>query len=135
MAMFAWDEKYSVNVKEFNDHHKKLIDLINELHDGMKVGKGKEIMSTMLKKLIDYTQFHFSTEEKYLTRYAYPEYQLHKAQHDQFVNKVLKFQQDFEKGNILASMDVMNFLKDWLVNHILVIDKKYVPFLNEKGVK
>lgn len=135
MTMFAWDEKYCVNVKELNDHHKKLIGLVNELHNGMKAGKGKEIMSTILKRLIDYTQFHFSTEEKYMTRYAYPEYQLHKSQHDQFVAKVLKFQQDFEKGNILASMDVMNFLKDWLVNHIQVSDKKYGPFLNEKGIK
>lgn len=135
MAMFAWDEKFSVNVKELNDHHKKLIDLVNELHEGMKVGKSKQIMSSILKKLIEYTQFHFSTEEKYFTKYTYPEQKAHKSEHDKFVSKVLQFQQDFEKGNILASMDVMSFLKDWLVNHIQVSDKKYGPFLNEQGVK
>lgn len=135
MAMVSWDDNFSVGVKELNDQHKKLIDLLNNLHDAMRVGKGKEILSTILKNLIDYTQVHFSAEEKYLVKYGYPDYAKHKTEHVQLVNKVLTFQKDFEKGNIMLSMEVVNFLKDWLSNHILIADKKYGPFLNQKGLK
>ena len=106
MALFAWNDKFSVAIKELDDHHKKLIDLVNELHDGMKMGKSKLIMSSILKKLIDYTAFHFAAEEKLFEKYAYPQRNVHKSEHDAFVTKVLKFQQDFEKGNVMASIEV-----------------------------
>jgi hemerythrin len=134
MAFLPWDEKYSINVK-IDSQHKKLIDLINGLHDAMKVGKSKDVMSKILQGLIDYTDYHFSTEEKFMTKYSYPEYPQHKSEHERFVEKVLDFQKRFNAGSLTLSMEVLGFLKDWLSNHILVTDKKYGPFFNEKGFK
>lgn len=133
--MFTWDDKYSVSIKEMDDHHKKLVALINDLHNAMKAGKSKEVMAEILNKLIDYTGFHFAAEEKYFKLYNYPDAEAHKAQHQQFVAKVSNFKTDFTVGKVMLSMEVMDFLKNWLIQHISQTDKKYGPFLKEKGVK
>lgn len=134
MAYFIWDDKYSVGVKEIDAQHKKLVDLVNELHEAMKQGKGKEMLSKVLDSLINYTASHFATEEKYMTKFNYPQYPTHKAEHEKLVKKVLSLQSDFNTGKAVLTLDIMNFLKDWLVNHIQGTDKKYGPFLNQNGL-
>ncbi|HWI54785.1 MAG TPA: bacteriohemerythrin [Desulfobacteria bacterium] len=134
MAYLAWDEKYSVGVKEIDAQHQKLIDLVNQLHEAMKQGKGKDIMSQVLQTLINYTATHFGTEEKYMTAFNYPQFSLHKMEHEKFVKKVLDFQKDYNSGKLALTIDIMNFLKDWLVSHIQGTDKKFGPFFNENGL-
>lgn len=133
--MFEWKDSYSVGITEFDNHHKKLVALINELHEAMKVGKSKEMMGSILNQLIDYTGFHFGAEEKYFKLYNYPDQEAHKIQHKQFVDKVSNFKTDFTVGKVMLSMEIMDFLKNWLIQHISQTDKKYGPFLNEKGLK
>lgn len=135
MPLMEWDESFSVNVVEIDGQHKVLVGMLNDLHDAMRQGKGKEILADVLRKLTAYAGYHFATEEKYMTQYGYPGYQLHKREHEKFVEKVKKFQDDFNAGKVLLTNEVMNFLKDWLVNHIKGTDKKMGLFLNEKGVK
>lgn len=134
MAYMGWDQSFSVNVKEIDNQHKKLVDLVNGLHEAMKLGKGKDIMSKVLDELIKYTATHFATEENFMTKHNYPLYSQHKREHDKFVKQVLSYQNDYNSGKIAITLDVMNFLKDWLVNHILGTDKKVGSFLNEKGI-
>ncbi len=133
--LITWNDQYSVQVKELDQHHQKLVGMINELHEAMLVGKGKEVVSPILAKLIEYTQFHFSAEEKYMQKYSYPSYTKHKIEHDQFAAKVTDFQTQLNSGKLTLSMEVMTFLKDWLMHHISDVDKKYSPFFNEKGLQ
>ncbi len=134
MPLINWSENYSVSVKEIDSQHKKLVDLINNLHEGMKHGKGKEILGGVLNELVNYTAYHFSFEEKLFDKYLYPETIHHKREHQKLVEKVKSFANDFNNGRTTVSVDVMNFLKDWLINHIQGTDKKYSSFLNNKGV-
>ncbi len=115
--------------------HQKLVDMINQLHELMKVGQGKDVMGPVLDDLIKYAAMHFSTEEKCFDRFGYEGTAAHKAEHKKFVDKVLEFQKDFKKGNTTITLDVMNFLKDWLINHIKGTDKKYTKCFNEHGLK
>jgi hemerythrin-like metal-binding protein len=101
----------------------------------MKAGKGNDVIGPILSDLLSYTAFHFATEEKLFQEYVYPDYPLHKKEHDNLSNKVKAFISDFRTGKIALTIDVMNFLKDWLRNHILGSDKKYGPFLINKGVQ
>lgn len=135
MPLIIWNEGFSVNVKEIDEQHKKLINLINMLHDAMKEGRAKKIVSEVLQGLVDYTKYHFSTEEKYMSIFKYPDYQSHKAEHEKFIEKVLEFAKDFSEDKIGLPIKIMPFLTDWLSNHILVNDKKFGSFLNEKGLK
>ena len=134
MALLNWSDSYSVGVKDIDLQHKKLIDLINSLHDGMKQGKGKEILGTVLNELANYTVYHFGFEEKLFEKYGYPETIVHKRQHADLVGQVKKLVESYNNGGSVLSMDLMNFLKDWLTQHIAGSDKKYTAFFNGKGI-
>ncbi|MBI2418898.1 MAG: hemerythrin family protein [Ignavibacteriales bacterium] len=134
MALVDWKEIYKVNIIEVDNQHKKLVELINSLHDALKIGKGKEVLSKVLSELVDYTVYHFATEEKYFDTYEYPETAIHKKQHCDLVEQVAALQKKFESGEKVLTMDVMNFLRDWLHDHIVGSDKNFGPYLNGKGV-
>ena len=135
MALFDWKDIYSVNVGEIDKQHRILIDTLNELYEAMLARKSDEILSETIKTLVNYTDFHFSFEENYMRTYNYADYPEHKKAHDNFVARVKDFQQQLAEGKLMLSMEIMNFLKDWLKNHIMVTDKKYSSFFNEKGLK
>lgn len=135
MAIITWDSSLSVDVSEVDRQHKKLVDLINELHDAMRVGKAKEVMSKVIKELVDYAVQHFSLEEKKMQEYQYENYTQHKVEHDQFVAKAAALQRDFNSGKVTVTLDTMTFLKDWLTKHIMGTDKKYVVCFHENGFK
>ena len=135
MALIRWNDSYSVGVEEFDSQHKKLVDLINELHDAMKKGKSKDVLLHILGELANYTKVHFTLEEKYMKKYNYPDLTSHHGIHVQFVEKVLDFKDSYSSGSRILSMEIMHFLKDWLLNHIKGTDKEYTKFFNEKGLK
>jgi hemerythrin len=135
MALIQWTDALSVNVKKFDDQHKMLVQYINELHDAMRAGQGKEAMGKILKNLVDYTKTHFAEEENLMNLHKYAGYAAQKMQHEKLVNEVLRIQKDFTSGTTVLSMDVMNFLKSWLTDHIQKTDKGYSSFFVSKGVK
>ncbi len=134
MALITWNQGLSVNVKEIDEEHKVLINLINELHDAMMKGKSKDVIENIINELVTYTKKHFSTEEKYFKQYEYPDEKSHINQHNLFVEKVKDFQEKHTTGGAFLSIEIMEFLKDWLTNHIIGTDKKYTDFFNSKGL-
>ncbi|MCK9363574.1 MAG: bacteriohemerythrin [Syntrophales bacterium] len=135
MALIDWSDSLSVNVAEIDQQHKKLIAIINELNDAMRIGAGKDVLGKIVNSLISYAAIHFKTEEKYFAQFGYPDTDNHKKEHVAFVQKVADFKDGFEKRKLSLTIEVMNFLSDWLKNHIMKTDKKYAQFFNEKGLK
>jgi hemerythrin len=133
MALITWQDSYSVKVRKFDDEHKKLIALINQLHDAMLVGKGGQVIGTILQSLIEYTSSHFASEEAMLKLHGYPDFERQKKEHNLLVLQVLDIQKSIKSGKVPLSQEMMKFLKEWLQNHIQGEDKKYGPFLNAKG--
>ncbi|MDA8139824.1 MAG: bacteriohemerythrin [Desulfobacteraceae bacterium] len=134
MPIVTWSEDLSVKIKELDAQHQELVAMINKMHDAMKQGKGKEVLGSIIDKMVEYTHKHFLSEEQLFSKHNYPEAGRHSREHNDFVGKVAKFQRDLKAGNITLTMDVITFLKEWLVTHIKGTDKKYTPFLNAKGV-
>jgi hemerythrin len=129
-----WTPVLAVNVREIDDQHKKLIGLVNKLHDAMRAGQGKKVLEETLQELAAYTVYHFQTEEKYMQQFRYPGYLTHKGEHTAFVKKVTDFQKDFASNRLGLSLDLMNFLKDWVNNHIKETDKQYSAVFNKNGL-
>ncbi len=134
MTYMTWTEDLSVKVRAFDNQHKKLVFLINALHDAMKARKGKEILSSVLDELLEYTQTHFVSEEKMMLNYDYPDYLEHKLEHDSFITRTIELKKDYYLGKAAISNEVMKFVQDWVANHILVTDKNYGAFFNRNGV-
>jgi hemerythrin len=126
----------SVGVKALDEEHQKLVGMLNALYDGMQAGQGKEALGKILDGLIGYTKTHFAHEERFFAQHGYPDAVKHKAEHDALARQALDVQAKYKAAGSAAtlSMEVLNFLKNWLINHIQGSDKKYGPFLNAKGV-
>ena len=105
------------------------------VNDAMKQGKGKDLPGRIISDLCIHAGSHFQTEEKHFDRHKYPETQSHKVKRAEFVKRIADFKNDYESGKVAMTVDLMNFLKDWLKNHIQGTDKKYSSFFNEKGLK
>ena len=114
MALISWSDSLSVKVKQFDDQHKKLVDMVNQLFDAMKAGKGNQVMGDILKSLIQYTQTHFAAEERIMKQYGYPDFEAHKKEHNALVMQVLDLQKQFQEGKAVLTQNVMTFLRDWL---------------------
>lgn len=132
MSYLSWDERYSVGIKMMDDHHQRLFDLINELHEAMKSGKGKETSSRIVKELYDYTIFHFTKEESLLRESNSDHLAEQQAQHKIFIDKVKELQQKIDTGKqVTVSIEILTFLNDWLRNHIQGTDKKYTSDMSK----
>lgn len=134
MALITWSDSLSVKVKQFDDQHKKLVDMANQLFDAMKTGKGSQVMGDILKQLISYTQTHFAAEERLMKQYGYPDFEAHKKEHNALVMQVADLQKQLQEGKAVLTQNVMTFLRDWLTKHIQGDDRKYGIFFNGKGV-
>jgi hemerythrin-like metal-binding protein len=130
-----WSEDFSVKISLMDKEHKVLFDLINELNNAMLDGKSSDKISEILDSLIDYTEYHFGDEEKMLEKISYPHLDEQIKSHRAFVNKMKEFKAELESGEILLSVKIINFLKDWLIKHIINIDTKYTGYAHEHGVK
>ena len=135
MALITWSNMLATGVKEIDDQHKKLIDLINQLNDAMHAGKGHEVLAKVLTDLVSYTLYHFGTEERLMGQHHYEDSPAHKNEHHKFVATVSDFKKKFDSGSAMISVEIMNFLRDWLANHIMKTDKKFGQALNKAGVK
>ncbi len=133
--LLAWKPEYSVGVSELDQQHKGLVGMMNELHDAMMQGKGSEVLGGILKRLIEYTQVHFKTEEDLFEKYGYARAVEHAAEHKKLIVQVQKFNQDHLAQKAILSVDLLDFLGDWLKKHIIASDRAYGPYLNSKGVK
>jgi hemerythrin len=136
MPLMEWNDRMSVGVEIFDNEHKKLVGLLNTLFDAIQVGKGKEALAKILDELIDYTKNHFAHEEQLMTKHGYQDLSAHMKEHDDLAKQVLEVQRKYHAGSTSTlSMEVMNFLKNWLIKHIQGTDKKYGPFLKGKGIR
>ena len=134
MPLFTWNATYSVKVKRFDDDHQQLFAIINELHQGMKAGRGKEVLHDVLIKLLRYTERHFTAEEAVMKDLGYPGLATQTDQHRTFTNKIKEVADQYKAGTIGLSVDVLDFLTKWLSQHIVAVDKQYGDFMNAKGV-
>jgi len=134
MPVIEWSESLSVSVGEIDAQHRELVRLINELGDAMRLGKGREVLGSVLDGLITYSREHFATEERYFDLFGYADEAAHRKEHAEFLAKVSGFRESLLTERVGLSIRVMRFLGDWLVEHVQGSDRKYVPLFHEKGL-
>lgn len=130
-----WSDKYCTGIETFDGHHKRLFNLTNTLLDGLRENKGREAMGKVIDELIDYTDYHFKAEEEAFESSGYPDMEEQKKEHENLISQVKDFKERYEAGTALMTVEMLGFLKRWLENHIANADKKYGPFLSQKGIK
>jgi len=137
-VFIPWEDRFAVGIPLIDDQHKDLLKLANALYDTCR--QGKEFVPagfrTAAVAAVEYVKVHFSVEEKIMERVGYPDMAEHKAKHQEFVIKVLAEVKNFEEGKAFVPNRFVLFLRDWILSHIALVDKKmahYVLDMAKKG--
>lgn len=132
MSFVDWSASYSVHDSTLDQQHQKMFKIINELHDAMFAKKGREIISTTIRELIEYARTHFAEEERQMAAHDFPGLAEHKAAHQALLKVVTDIERRYQQTHESVAGDVIGFLiSDWLVKHILGMDKQYAPYLKK----
>lgn len=133
MPFIQWDDSFVTGVRQFDEHHRHLMDLLNKTYDDFICEAPDENLKVVLEELIDYTGYHFAAEETWMREQSYPKLAEHKYEHEKFARNVLALQNEFQSGKTSISLDVLKFLKRWLKDHILESDASYSHFMFAKA--
>jgi hemerythrin len=132
MEKIEWDESFSIGVDLIDGQHKMLIQRLSEVSEAIEMSQGEGSIAKTLDFLIDYTDFHFSSEEKQMAERNYPHLEHQKQQHEEFRKSLRQFEQDFKEDGATQSLanHIRDFLYNWLIRHIKDVDHKFGEFLN-----
>ncbi len=134
MALFVWNDRvFGVRVARFDAHHKNLLNMINDLHDAMVQKAGSSVIDGIVERLVEYTKYHFTEEERFMIELGFPGDEAHRAEHEAFVAKTVELKEKLKKGEMNLSVETMKFLLDWLKNHIRGTDRSCARFFNESA--
>jgi hemerythrin-like metal-binding protein len=134
MEIISWRNEFSVGVKEMDEQHKKLIGMINKLIEEQKVLTEPQTIADLLIKMTDYAQVHFRAEEYLMAEYDYEHKTEQERQHQEFIDKTIAFYSASDLGPNLLSTALLDYLRTWLIGHILKEDMKYKEFFKSKGL-
>lgn len=134
MTYFKWNNYLSVGDPVLDSDHRRIIQLLDELHDAMEQGNSHDILERVLDDLFTYTRGHFKREEELMQNIHYADLPAHKAEHQKLMLTVIDLQKRLRLGEACLNLTVITFLFDWVFNHIMTVDKKLsaVAFHNEK---
>jgi len=132
-AFIPWSENYSVNIKEIDEQHKMLIEMINDLYDAFMKKEHKTKVEEIVSRMAEYTVVHFNYEENLFKEFSYKDSLAHIAEHKLFLEQVGAFQDDLKSNKITLTFKIITFLQKWLLEHISVSDKKYCDIFKSKG--
>ena len=137
MIKIEWNDNLSVDGGLIDEQHKKLIKRLNDVSEAVENKQGPNIISKTLSFLLDYTDFHFSTEEKHMKKHNFPGFQEHHIAHEQFKEPLTRLEEDFkEEGATNALAEALDsFLVNWLIVHIENMDQIFGKFVKEQGLK
>ncbi|HHB77268.1 MAG TPA: bacteriohemerythrin [Desulfobulbus sp.] len=129
--LIIWNETYEIGHDLIDQQHRNLVNIINELDRvvTMEDGTYQEQEGKILQKLINYTVFHFGTEEKLFKNSAYPNSKQHVQIHETMVCEITNFQQKYANRQETISDELLNFLTNWLINHIRGADREYKNYI------
>jgi hemerythrin len=136
MPFMVWNDQLSVGIESIDADHKKLVAIVNEFYDAICAGQSEVILSSLLDRLIDYTRQHFVHEEELFARTGYLDADEHKREHEAMAERLADLRHRILAGKVAApSLEVMCELKDWLFEHVLASDQKYVPHLKAMDIR
>lgn len=133
-GQLIWKDEYSVKVKEIDDQHKQLFEIINNLIKILNTTPKEETITEILGTIVAFKEIHFATEEKYFAQFHFEGAEEHIVAHKTFGEKVAAIQAEHQGDTIGFSFALVDFLEDWLIGHLMHMDQKYVECFAKNGL-
>ena len=130
--LMRWGQHYQLGIKQVDLQHQQLVELINQLNMAFHAGDDRATLSAILSELVTFAAAHFQTEEDLMEEHHYQGLDLHKAEHDALARQAAEFQRAFDAGSVELSESMLEFLSDWLRNHVIVADRRMGNYLRPK---
>jgi len=135
MPLITWGPRLETGIAIIDAQHKRLVDIINEFNDALVAGRSDEIMGAIFDELVAYTETHFGVEEKLMASHDYEDIENHRREHRVFTDQIKMDRDSFSTGAWSYEKKMRDYLRGWLVNHIAVSDRAYVPTLKRAGIE
>lgn len=133
MAVIEWKDVYETGIVALDKEHRGLVEEINRLYEAVRDKRGEEILGDILNMLTAYTVDHFQHEEKLMAEYGFPGLEEHRTIHQELIERVQEMKSRAESGNEDLARELLKFLRVWVLEHIIDVDKQYGPFLESRG--
>jgi hemerythrin len=131
MPFAEWSDEFSVGVEEIDREHKRLLGVLNDLHNAVQAGEAREVLGRVMDELLLYVAYHFAHEEELFLRTDYPGFERHRLQHRALTITVKEIYEDFQLSDAEAlPSQVLLFLKHWLYDHIMGPDRDFGRYYN-----
>jgi hemerythrin-like metal-binding protein len=129
MGMYVWKDSFNTGIEDIDQQHRMFLDLLNECSEYAYSSNSAGIVPGFVARLKAYSVMHFVFEEKLIRASGYTGLESHEAQHVYFMNQIAELEEAIRRGVTEKAANLAGFMRDWLINHILEEDKKYLPYL------
>jgi hemerythrin-like metal-binding protein len=134
-VFFMWSDSMSVKVQSLDDQHKRLFAMVNALYAELIQRNGLAAQQNVIRDMVEYAATHFKEEEAYMERFDFEGIAAHKTAHTAFAKKATELKQRSDDNGFILTMEVVAFLKDWLLKHINGTDRLYVDCFRANGLQ
>ncbi len=132
MSRFDWSNPYYVGIRPIDNDHRGLFQAMDDLQDAVEHRRGEAEISHTITYLVRYVQEHFEREERLMREYGYPKFAEHKNEHRKLTRQVFAVQKLYEADHNLVDLEkLVEFLRGWLIRHVLGSDMDYAPYLKD----
>ncbi len=134
MNLINWNESLTTGIMLIDAQHKILVNKVNYLHECLYQKNSCDNLPILLDELLEYTFYHFETEENLFERYEYSDRESHVLEHNNFRDYINSFLKIEDKNNLLEALNLLSYLKEWIEHHIKEVDMKYVSLFKELNI-
>ena len=131
--MMEWYDQYSVHIGHMDRQHRKILTILTRIY--YLDTNDRRSLEQVFDGLKAYSRRHFTDEEGLMRFHGYPGFEEQKREHERFIDVICDYQKQFAKGKMPVLINMFNDIWDWFARHILVLDKRYEPFLKERGCR
>jgi hemerythrin-like metal-binding protein len=133
-----WNDSYLTGIDRIDEQHKVLVNTLNEANARLATCVTRDLLEQITRDLLSYAIYHFETEESLMKEYNYAglsatDDEKHHHEHRSFSQQVVSLREGLRDGRLVTREELLSFLNNWLVNHILFTDKRFGEFLNSHG--
>jgi len=133
MPLIAWKEVYQTGIVVLDKEHQGLVEQINRLGEAIREKRGEDLLGDILQALADYTESHFEHEERLMQDYGFPGLPEHRQKHQELRDTVQAMKARSEGATEGLARELYKFLRGWLLEHIVEVDKQYGAYLESRG--
>lgn len=129
-----WTEDLATGIAEIDQQHRILVNMLNIANEKLVRDISRNALLAIVHDLMSYAVYHFDTEEELMIENQFPAsaQDPHVQEHRQFSSKIAELHRQISQGELISCQELLDFLNDWLLNHITKNDKKLGSFLSNR---